>query len=70
MNQNSNFLTTQDASKMLYLTEYTVRKYIRKGLIKAIKLNKHYLINKSEIDRILQTFSVEDKKEEKQSINV
>ncbi|MFN5540489.1 MAG: helix-turn-helix domain-containing protein [Candidatus Melainabacteria bacterium] len=70
MNQNSNFLTTQDASKMLYLTEYTVRKYIRKGLIKAIKLNKHYLINKSEIDRILQTFSIEDKKEEKQSINV
>ncbi len=70
MNENTQFITTQDASKLLYLTEYTIRKYIRNGTIKAIKLNKHYLIHKSEIERILQSHLLKSEESKKETINV
>ncbi len=47
-------ITTEEAAKRLYVTPYTVRKYIRRGLLKAIKLGKHYLIEPEEVTAMLK----------------
>lgn len=48
------FITTQEAAKRLYTTPYTVRKYIRQGLIDAVKLGKHYLITEEAVAEFLE----------------
>jgi excisionase family DNA binding protein len=46
-------ISTEEASKILYVTPYTIREYIKKGLLKAKKIGKRYLIAKSEVDKLL-----------------
>lgn len=51
--QANEIISTEDASKILYVTPYTVRVYINKGLLKATKIGKRYLIRKSEVMKLL-----------------
>lgn len=66
-NTSKELITTKEASKRLFLTEYTIRKYIRRGVIKAKKLNKHYLIPCIEIEKLLDdSFRMTNQDKEKQ----
>ena len=49
------FYTITELSKLLKLNRETIKKYIRSGEIKAIKLeiSRRYVIPQSEVDRIL-----------------
>lgn len=49
----TNIMTTEEASKILYVTPYTIREYIKKGMLKAKKLGKQYLIPQSEVENLL-----------------
>lgn len=51
------YVTTEHAAKKLFTTPYTIRKYIRQGRLKAIKLGKHYLIEPDNLDEFVQTFT-------------
>ncbi len=46
-------ISTEDAAKILYVTPYTVREYIKKGLLNAKKLGKRYLIRKEDVQKLL-----------------
>lgn len=52
--QTNEIITTEEASKILYVTPYTIREYIKKGMLKAKKLGKQYLISRKEVDNLLQ----------------
>ncbi len=52
--QDNEIISTEEAAKILYVKPYTVREYIKKGLLKAKKIGKRYLIRKSEIDKLLK----------------
>ena len=65
MNQKElklSYLNTEDASKRLYTTPYTIRKYIRQGKIAAAKIGKNYLIKLEEIERFLQEMTFKKKR--------
>jgi len=53
MNLND-FIVTEEAAKILYVTPYTVREYIKKGLLKARKLGKRYLIKRTDVQKLLE----------------
>ena len=50
-----NLITTEEASKRLFTTRYTVRKYIRKGLLEAIRVGKQYLIEEEKLTLFLES---------------
>jgi len=52
--ENPQIITTEQASKILYVTPYTIREYIKKGMLKAKKLGKQYLIPKAEVENLLE----------------
>lgn len=52
--QVNEIISTEEASKILYVTPYTVREYIKKGLLKAKRIGKKYLIRKSEVEKLLE----------------
>lgn len=52
--QLNEIISTEEASKILYVTPYTVREYIKRGLLKATKIGKRYLIRKSEVFKLLE----------------
>ena len=52
--QKTDIITTEEASKILYVTPYTIREYIKKGMLRAKKLGKRYLILKSEVENLLE----------------
>ena len=49
----TDIITTEEASKILYVTPCTIREYIKKGMLKAKKSGKEYLIPKSEVENLL-----------------
>lgn len=49
------YVKVYEAATMLSVKEETIRRYIRSGLLKAVKINKHYLIKKSDITDFMQT---------------
>jgi excisionase family DNA binding protein len=59
------YITTEEAAKLLYTTPYTVRKYIRKGLMSAARIGKHYLILEDDLANLLKqlTFKKQPKGE-------
>ncbi len=52
--EKQQIITTEEASKILYVTPYTIREYIKKGMLKAKKLGKQYLISRKEVENLLQ----------------
>jgi excisionase family DNA binding protein len=53
-------LKTEDVAQQLYMTAYTIRKYIRLGKLKARKVGKQYLVPQTEVDRILAEYQSTD----------
>jgi excisionase family DNA binding protein len=49
------YITTDEASKRLYTTPYTVRKYIRQGKLMAAKIGKQFLIQEDELIKFLES---------------
>ncbi len=47
------FYNVEALSKMLFIPVDTVRKYIREGKIKAIKVGKFYLVSVENLDKFL-----------------
>lgn len=48
------YITTDEASKRLYTSAYTVRKYIRQGKLLAAKIGKQFLIQEEELVKFLE----------------
>ena len=51
---NTLFINTEEVAKQLWMTPYTVRKYIRKGILQAVRIGKHYLIRQEDVNRLLE----------------
>ena len=49
-------INTEEAAKQLFVTPYTIRKYIRRGILSAVRVGKSYLIDEHELARLLQTY--------------
>ncbi|MBA7555299.1 hypothetical protein ES705_47957 [subsurface metagenome] len=47
------FYNVEALSKMLFIPVDTVRKYIRKGKIKAIKIGRYYLVSEENLQKFL-----------------
>lgn len=47
------FLTIEEVSKLLHVTNQTVRNYIKKGDFQAKKIKRRVLVSRSSIDRFL-----------------
>ena len=47
------FYNVEALSKMLFIPVDTVRKYIRKGRIKAIRIGKYYLVSEENLQKFL-----------------
>jgi excisionase family DNA binding protein len=52
MQTDSDLLTAEEAAPMLRVSTESVRRYIREGHIKAVKIGRRYMIAPSEIERI------------------
>ena len=48
------FYTVQELAKVLNLVPESIRAAIRKGQIKALKLNGAYIISRDEADRVIR----------------
>jgi excisionase family DNA binding protein len=53
-------LKTDEVAKRLYMDPYTIRKYVRQGKLKATKIGKQYLIEESEVERILNEHQIDN----------
>jgi excisionase family DNA binding protein len=51
---NTLFINTEEVAKQLWMTPYTVRKYIRKGILQAVRIGKQYLIRQEDVNRLLE----------------
>ena len=47
-------LNTKQAAEHLNVTSYTVRTYIKKGILNAVRIGKAYLIPEQELARLLK----------------
>ena len=48
------YLTTEDIAEQLQISVYTVRRYIRSGKLRAVKLEGSYRIRRTEFERFLK----------------
>ncbi|MFN8482651.1 MAG: helix-turn-helix domain-containing protein [Anaerolineae bacterium] len=48
------YLTTEDIAEQLQISVYTVRRYIRSGKLRSVKLEGSYRIRRSEFERFLR----------------
>lgn len=48
------YLTTEDIAEQLQISVFTVRRYIRSGKLKAVKLEGSYRIRRREFERFLK----------------
>lgn len=58
MNSNKNdYITTEQAAGILYVTAYTIREYIKAGKLKAAKIGKRYLLSRSDVVNFLSQYT-------------
>jgi excisionase family DNA binding protein len=48
------YLTTEDIAEQLQISVYTVRRYIRSGKLRSVKLEGSYRIRRTEFERFLK----------------
>lgn len=48
------YLTTEDIAEQLHISVYTVRRYIRSGKLKAVKLEGAYRIRRQDFEQFLK----------------
>jgi len=58
-----NYYTVRETAKMLNLSEWTIRKWIRDGKIKAVRLGRGYVINIEGFSVIDGVFRIEQREE-------
>lgn len=54
------FLTTEDIAELLELNVSTVRRYIREGKLRAIRLGKYYRIRSEDFEEFLKERQTRD----------
>lgn len=47
-------LKTEEVAELLGIAQFTVRKYIRQGKIKAVKLGKRFLVTEEQVQDFLE----------------
>jgi excisionase family DNA binding protein len=59
------FINTEEVAKQLWMTPYTVRKYIRKGILQGVRIGKQYLVRQEDVDHLLKDMTApKNQKEE------
>jgi len=58
----SNYISTSEAAKLLGVSRITVFNKIKKGEIKAQKIGRNFVIDKSELENILKEALTKEKK--------
>jgi len=53
MDKNETLLTVKDVANHLRLTEWTVRKYARDGIIEAIRMNGGWRFKKASVETFI-----------------
>lgn len=61
------FITTEEVAKQLCMTPYTVRKYIRMGILQAIRIGKQYLIQQEDVNHLLEKIKKQNNQQEEKS---
>ncbi len=56
------FLTVKEVAELLKMSEATVRKWCREGVLPAVKLGKSYRIRRSDIDKLFEKAAREQEK--------
>lgn len=51
----SDFLTAKEAADMLRVNNDTVKRYIKTGLVPAVKIGKSFRIKRADIEALLNT---------------
>ena len=67
-NNETNFFTVAEVSELLRLSELTIYKYIKSGMLNAAEFGGHYRISKTSLDLFIENHKVighklEDKNE-------
>lgn len=62
--EESDFLTVQEVSFALKLTDLTIYKYIKEGELEAVEFGGHYRIKKSSLNRFINSHKVVGKEKE------
>lgn len=62
-NNETNFLTVAEVSDLLRLSELTIYKYIRLGMLDASEFGGHYRISKTSLDLFIENHKVKNQKE-------
>lgn len=52
-------ISVKDAAAQLGLTHWTLRKYIRQGRIRAVRIGRRVLIQPSELERLIEQGKIE-----------
>ena len=61
---NDIYLTTEDIAEQLQISVFTVRRYIRSGKLRAVKLEGSYRIRRSEFERFLKAREIGEQPDE------
>lgn len=56
--ENKPYFTTAEVAKLLKVSRVTVFNYVKKGLVKADKIGKTFLISKEEVLRLVERGSL------------
>ena len=60
--KNMKFYRTEDLADMLPLREISIRKYLREGKIKGVKIGLFWYVSESNLNKFLQGEYAPDKK--------
>lgn len=63
------FVKLPVAAKTLGLTEYSLRRLIRKGLCPAVTIGGKYYVNTDEVQQILHEWSLQNLRSDKDPLN-
>jgi len=62
--ENKSYFTTSEVAKLLKVSRITIFNHIKKGLIKANKVGKTYLISREEVLRLAESDKLTKKRQE------
>ena len=63
-NTQPNFLTVAEVSALLRLSELTIYKYLKSGMLEAVEFGGHYRISESSLSKFIEKHKVNYVKEE------
>ncbi|MCY7362989.1 MAG: helix-turn-helix domain-containing protein [Ignavibacteria bacterium] len=61
-NSKSNFLTVSEVSDQLRLSELTIYKYLKSGMLEAVELGGHYRISSMSLAEFIEKHKVQIKR--------